>query len=133
MDDPVGPLGEAQDQVVVLAPVILGAEAADGLDQRSPVDAEMAHIVRGEQQIGGPIGLEERVPALLPRVIDLVLVGVDQVGRRGVVERADHLEECRRRQDIIMVEEPDELPRGQRQGGIGGPGNPLVPRTDGRP
>ena len=52
MDDPVGPLGEAQDQVVVLAAVILGAEAADGLDQRSPVDAEMAHIVRGEQQIG---------------------------------------------------------------------------------
>ena len=49
MDDPVGPLGEAQDQVVVLAPVILGSKAADGLDQRSPVDAEMAHVVCGEQ------------------------------------------------------------------------------------
>ena len=118
MDDPVGPLGEAQDQVVVLAPIILGTEAADGLDQRSPVDAEMADIVVSKQQIGGPIRLEERLPALLPRVIGLVLVGVDQVGCRGLVERADHLEEGVRHQDIIRVKEAHELPRGQGERGI---------------
>ena len=30
-----------------------------------------------------------------------------------------------------MVEEPDELPRGQGQRGIGGAGDPLVPRQMG--
>ncbi len=86
----------------------------------------MADIIAGEQQIGGPIRLEERIPVLFTRVVGLVLVGVDQVGRRGLVERADRLEKGVRHQDIIGVQQADELARGQGERGIAVGGDPPV-------
>src|SRR5258707_11094097 len=71
--------GGAQGEVVVLAAVEAIAKPAKALQQRAPIDAEMADQIVAEKKVRIPVGLE--IGRMAPPLgVYLVLVGINQVG-----------------------------------------------------
>src|SRR5256885_965050 len=78
-------LQHAQDEVVVLGALVAGPDAPDGAHQRGAGDDEVRKVVHGEEEIGGPPGLEEGPGAAVAAVAQLVFVAVEEVGVRRLL------------------------------------------------
>ncbi len=61
--NPLGALGQSKHEIVDLPLPGSGDEAADLFNELSPEDPEALEIVRGEQKIWTPVGLEQRILA----------------------------------------------------------------------
>ena len=110
-------LGQPQDQVVILRPVIGGAQRAD-LRQRPGLDKQkMADIVAAEQIAIIIVRLQVRFQEVAG-LVDLVLVRV-QHARTGLERRADHHLDGDVHQQIVVVEEGDVLAAHVGEPGIG--------------
>ena len=107
-------LGQPQHQLVVLDPVERGVRPARSLDERAAHAEEVADVHHPTEELGRPVGLEEGLaPPAAP--IELVLVGVDDVRPRLLVEAADALEQRIRVELVVVVEKRDELACGGAQ------------------
>jgi len=109
--DRPGPLGDAQHEVVVLAPLERFPEAAHVPDERGAQDAEMAGVHLVAEAFRAPVRLEERV-TVEPEAVDgeeLVLVGVEVVGLRRRGDRLRHPRQRDRRERVVVVEQGDEV------------------------
>ena len=115
----------AEQQVVVLAAVGLGAEAADVLGQGPAKGHQVADVVLAEDEVGRPVGLEEGVAAMAV-VVDAVLVGVEDVRLRAPVDGVHQVQERVRSELVVVVEQRHEGPPGEGEGAVGGGGDPLV-------
>ena len=101
-------LHHAQRHVVVLAALEALPKSADLPDHRRPVDAEVADQVLAIEQLGVPVRLEVRVvsPA---RLVDPILVAVDDVGIGMPVQLVHHGRQRMTRQHIVVIQQDDEL------------------------
>ncbi len=108
MVNPLRRFGETQNQVVVLTALETFAETADRVEDRAPVHAQMRGVHSRQERVGRPVRLEERLrpPSL---IIDLVLVGVDHVGVRVLVEQQRVLEERVRCEHVVVIQQRYEL------------------------
>ena len=92
MMDAVRTLDRAEKEIVILCPFVAGPKPPDRLEDRPPQAREMVDVVVRQEHLRRPIRLEVRVVAAVFGV-DLVLIGVDQVGvgrilqKTGVVEK----------------------------------------------
>ncbi len=94
--DLLGLPARPQDQVIILAAIVIRIEAADAFRQFFLEYKEMADVVLREQQIRSPIRLEERFKPP-PERVDLVFVAIDQIGIRNFVDRFANVRESVRR------------------------------------
>ena len=76
--DLLGLPARPQNQVIILAAIAIGIEAADAFRQFLLEHQEMADVVLGKQQIRSPIRLEERFEPP-PERVDLVFIAIDQI------------------------------------------------------
>ncbi|MCY1378859.1 hypothetical protein D9M69_665250 [compost metagenome] len=111
-------LDGAQHQVVVLGARIGIAQAPDLPDQVAAVESQVRDQVVRIEQVQVPVALEIGVvaPALL---VKLVLVGVEHPGIGVRRDRAHHVEEGVRGQQVVVVEEGDPVTRGRVQCAVG--------------
>ena len=111
--------GQPQDEVVVLAALASLQKPSQSLQPRPAHAHDVPHIVLRPLQRGGPLGFEKRqaAPALL---IELVLVGVDEVWSRRRIDGLRQPQQGLRREDVIVIEEHDKLALGQREGIVRG-------------
>ena len=105
-------LSAAQQQVPVLCALHALAEAADLAHERRPVDAEMADVILRGEEHRIPVGLEVRLEAL-SRLVDLVLVAVDDRGARMREDLGGDLAERVHGQQVVVVEEHHEVALGE--------------------
>ena len=94
--------------VVVLAALEPLPESADLPDHRRPVDAEVADQILAIEQLGVPVRLEIRVVPSA-RLVDPILVAVDDVGVGMPVQLVHHGRQRMPRQHIVMIQQDDEL------------------------
>ena len=109
MDD--GPCRDrrcAQGKVVILAAFEIEAKSAELAHQRRSVNAEMADEILAVKELRIPIRLEIS-PVTTPLIIELVLIGVEDVGVGMAVDRVRYDGECVRRQKVIVVEQDEEI------------------------
>ena len=78
MGDGTGPFRGPEHQVEVLAPVHLGSEAPDLLDQSAADDGQVSEVRIGQEQIRAPVRFEVG-EAALAALVELVLVRIDQI------------------------------------------------------
>ena len=124
-------VGHSKHEVVVLAALEADAQSADALEERPPIHSEMADHIVAEHQVGVPVGLEigGRPP---PTVVDKVGIRVDDV-RVGVgLELDGDLIERLFGEHVVVIEQRDEFPSGEIEGGVGCGANMAVcfPRHD---
>ena len=127
MGDPARPLAHAKEQIVILAAVQPGSEAPDRVEKSPAEHREMRDVVHGQQQVGVPVGLEERLDASTVR-IELVLVRIDEVEVRLLAEARHDFEERFGRERVVVIEQRHEVPRGLPERVVGSAGNAFVPR-----
>lgn len=65
----------------------------------------MGHIIGGKEDLGGPVGLEERAEASLPIMGEDVVIRIKHVGCGFRVERLDNLIQGVRCEQVILVGE----------------------------
>jgi hypothetical protein len=123
--DPVRSFRQPQHQLVVLHAVERRIEAADAFDEAPPHDEQVPDVHHAAEELRGPVGLEERM-AEPAAAVDLVLVGVDDIRVRLLVQHADALEQRVVVELVVVVEEGDELPLGRRERPVGGGGDARV-------
>ncbi len=112
--NPLGPLAQAQDQIVVLAAGKLDAQPTQFLDQRTPVHPKVAGVHSREERVGRPVGFEVRL-AVESRLVDLVLIGVEHVDVGIAVDRQRDFKERVGRKRIVVIEKTHELACRQSQ------------------
>ncbi len=100
--------GGAQDEVVILRPVEVGAEPADLADHIAAQRREVARVHRRTKALGRPIGLEEmgRLAAVGQHV---GLVAVHVVDAVGGVDGRRHPFERRGHELVVVVQQGDEV------------------------
>ena len=127
VDDARAALGHPQGQIVVLAAVVLRAQAADRLDQGAAHHEEVPEVHPRGERVRAPLGLEVGIeqPA---RVVDLVLVAVEHVAVAGRGAQRDHRQGVGREQ-VVVVEEGHELAARQRERGVAGRRDAARPRA----
>ena len=81
--------GQPQQQVVVLAALEAGTQAAEPAEGSRADHAEMVHVVLGPEQLAVVIRFEMRLEAAAAR-IDLVLVAVNQLQFRVGAQGSRH-------------------------------------------
>ena len=123
--DAASAFGDAQHEVVVLRPVEAVPKAAQLLDERAPDDAQVARVHLAAQPVDRPVGLEERIELATP-FVDLVLVGVDVVDVRVLVDGRRDLGQGAWVEEVVVVEEGDELALGHGQAVVGRGHDPAV-------
>ena len=110
MPDPFGlrRVGNAQDEVVILAALEPLSHAPDLFDEGTAIDAEMVDHVLAEQQIQIPVILEIGRKTLFGSVHH-ILIGIDDVDIGMRVDFGHNFVERMRRQYIVMVDKSDEV------------------------
>jgi len=109
--DPIGVLGQSQNEVIVLAPVESRLEAAELDCQRASVDAQMARVHQSSHVLGRPAGLW--MPLYQHSVPDDVFVGVDhvEVGLGG--DLVGDVSERVGGEGVVVVQQGDVLASGE--------------------
>ena len=107
----------AQREVPVLAALVADTESARLPDELGAEDGQVRGVILSEEKIGQPVRLEVGFVAAAV-LVDLVLVGVEIVHLGPRVAGRDDLKERGGRKLVVVVQEGDELPGGQGQGGI---------------
>jgi hypothetical protein len=79
----------------------------------------MRRVHPREKRVGTPVGLEVRIDELSGRVVELILVGVDEIGIGMDVEQQRRFEERIRSQEVVVIEQTDEIPIRDVECGIG--------------
>src|SRR5579885_123480 len=97
MENTAGFGAHAEQQIVILAQIHFAAESADRLGKTALEYHEMADVIFGQNQIGRPVGLEERVksPANL---IHVIFIRVEEIRSRGLLKSLHHMKQGVRRQ-----------------------------------
>jgi hypothetical protein len=116
--DAARPLRHAQRDVVVLRAVERGAEPSRVFDDAAAVHQQVAEEHRRIEVLGRPVRLEERLDVRAVEV-QLVLVGVDDVGVGMPVEQLDDLEKRVGRDLVVVIQQRDELAVRRAERGIG--------------
>ena len=115
----------AQHELEVLDRVEGRIEAAGALGELAAHHQQVTDVHRPERVGGRPVGLEEGIGAVaVPG--ELVGVGVDEVELGVIAERLGDPQQGIGGQHVVVVEEGDELPPRQRQGGVGRRGDAGV-------
>src|SRR4051794_6611906 len=94
----------SQNQVIILTAVAIRVESADPLGQVLSQDQQVADVVFGQEQVRGPIRLEERIEPS-PEPIDLIFVAVKQVGIGYLVDGFADMGKSIRGQRVVVIEE----------------------------
>jgi hypothetical protein len=104
--DPLRALGEAEEEVVVLAAVEPMPEASDLREEAVTEDRQVGDVVhrRGDR---GSSPAEERQSG--GRLLELVLIGIDEVEIAILVQTPHDLEEGLWRQLVVVIKERDEI------------------------
>ena len=89
----------------------------------------MAHVHHAAEELGRPIRLEKGL-AEPSAAVDLVLVGVDDVRLRLLVQETDAFEQRVRVELVVVIEEGDELTVGRGERLIGRGADSLVRLTE---
>ena len=112
-------LGHAQENVPVLSPVGLAAEASYRHHYGPAQQIEVGQIIDREHDLGAPARLEQCVLPQGALLVDAVLVRVEKISLWIGVDRLHHLVEGVGGQFVVMIHQRDELPLRQRQRLIG--------------
>ena len=127
VDDPASAFGNPQNEIVVLSAFEAWSEPAEFLDQCSAEHRQVVAVVLAPEALQRPVRLGEPV-VLVPVDIDLGLVAVQEVHTgHSIDNRSDAIERIAR-QFVVMVEEHEELTRGEVDRSVGGTGDALVVR-----
>ena len=117
MGDAAAALRQSEHQLEVLDPVEGGVEAASLAHQRGACHEQMADVHRAECVHRRPVRLVKGGEPT-PAAVELVLVGVEEVGRRVRLDRGgDHLQRVGRKR-VVVVEECDVLATGHRHSAV---------------
>ena len=119
-------LQEAHGHVIVLGPVKLGSEASEFLHNGGPVGRKVVRIHHGPEEVRGPVGLEERVVAEGPVLRQLVLIGIEEVRVRMLMEVGRKLPKGVRTHDVVAVGKYNEVSACGIDAVVCRPGNPPV-------
>jgi hypothetical protein len=103
-DRAAGSRRHPQRQVVILAALEALAKAANRTQYRQSVDTQVADDVLALQQLRAIVGLEIRVVAAAIGV-ELVLVGIQQIGAGLALDRFGHRKQGVRRDHVVVVEQ----------------------------
>lgn len=124
----LGFFGGAEDEVVVLGTVVgaalvdlptVGSGLGDGVKEAAAGDEEVADVIHGAEQVRVEVGLEVRLEVVDVLEVDLILVGIEDLGVRVGVDRADALIEGLRLELVVMVGEDDEVTGRHADRGVG--------------
>ena len=124
----LGLLGGAEDEVVVLGPVVgaalvdlpaVGVGLGDGVEEAAAGDEEVADVVHGAEQVRVEVGFKVRLEVVDVLEIDLILVGIEDLDVRVGIDRADALIEGLRFELVVMVGEDDEVTGRHADRGVG--------------
>jgi hypothetical protein len=84
----------------------------DFFHKRSTNDAKVGDIILGKEEVGVPVALEMRLGAVAI-LGKFVLVAVEDLGPWILLQACGDMVKGVPRQDIVMIEEGDEIARGQ--------------------
>src|SRR6185437_2660385 len=131
MHDLASLLGGAQDQVIVLRTVEARAKPSDLIHEPSPEHRHMGDVIDAPQRIGRPAGLKVGAEALVAANPDLVLIAVKEIGVGVTVDGAGNFKESEGGERVIVIEESEEIARGQRHRLVRVAHNALIFREEG--
>ena len=104
----------AQDQIVILRSIEVGAKPADLAHDIAPQRRQMACVHRRPEPLGRPVRFQE-MSGLAPVGQNVCLVAVDVVDVGRGIDRRGHPLERSWHQPIVVIEQRDELAAGHRQ------------------
>ena len=104
----IGRRDDPQQQIPVLRAVGVGIEAAKLTNQRRAHRDQMPHVVETAEQVVVELRFERRT-APDANLVDLVFIGVDQIGVGLSVQTLRDFEECRRITFVVVIEQQDEV------------------------
>ncbi len=114
----------AEKKIVILRAFKFRTESTEFLDKGASQRGEMADVVKGKKEIGGPVRLEERrVEAILGQ---FVFVRINQVGLGMLLKQFRGLKERIGFQQIIMIEKTDPFSSRLSESKVRSCANPLV-------
>ena len=117
VDDAPRALDRAEREIVVLRALEARAKAVERGEERSPHDERVREVHVRQQELGRPVGLELRRVAAAVNV-DLVVVGVEDVGvGRGGQGQRDLAERVGRKL-VVLIEEEQEVARRELGRGV---------------
>ena len=79
----------------------------------------MGQVVDGEEDLGAPLRLEQRVLPERGILVDAVLVGVEEVGIRLGRDRLGHALQCERSELVVVIQQGHERAAGHGQHRVG--------------
>src|SRR5215471_11062787 len=92
VENPVALLGQAKDQIVILASVKPRPKRTGLNEQRAPADEQVRYVIFRENQIRRPIGFEKRIVSSAV-FVDLILIGVEDIQFRLPVQCFDYIKQ----------------------------------------
>src|SRR5690606_30455611 len=120
-----GCFNTAEQQVIILASVILRTQAAGRIDDILSYDGKMVEVVLRVEQLPIPSSFHVRLEAI-SMLVDLVLVGVDQTRRRIVDDAIGYERKGVSAKKVVMVHEGDPIASCELERGIGSAGYSTV-------
>src|SRR5205823_4638186 len=120
----VRPLDHAEEKIVILRGVELRTERAGFLHNVPPHCGQMTQIIVGEKQVGRPIWLKQR--RLETVLAEFVFIGINQISVGMRLKMFHEVEKRFRFENVVMVEEGDPLPAGERESVVRRFGNAFV-------
>ena len=115
-----------ENEIIVLGPIKLLPEPSHLFQQIHPHHKQMADIIHAGQKIRVEIRLEMRVEQRLPVHVQLVLVRIDHLCARPLVNRLHHLVQRMRRQRVVVVRKHQKIPPRHIHGRVGISRDPLI-------
>lgn len=100
---------QAQEEVVILRPVVCCVKSTECREDLFPYDLEVSDVAGGKERLLAPVWLEFRIISIVSP-IDFIVVGVQKIRsvRRTGDTGSDH-SECSGFQEVIMIKESDVL------------------------
>ena len=100
---------KAKGKIIVLGAVELRPQAAGLPHKLRPVHSQVVRIHHRQECVGRPVRLEERIVTHKAVLGQLVLVTVDEIVLRVLIQRPGHLEQRIWRENVVTVRERDEV------------------------
>ena len=124
--DLLGFLGQAEEEVVILAAVVLGPLPAAGLfHQHLAERGQVADIVVGAEVVQHEVRLEVVEHHVLHLALKGRLVGIDEIGSL-LHDRLRRVPQGTGVEDIVMIQQGDVIACSQLKTVVGVPGNALI-------
>ena len=119
-------LRTAENEIIILRAVIFMAEAA-GLFQKFPLhNKQMADIIDAAKQILVKIRFKMRIKQSAAVHIQLILIGIDHITLRMLVDSGSYFKQGMLRQSIVMICQNDKIAGCHFQRRIGIAGNTQI-------